>query len=88
MKYKTYRNFSIGVKVIAILMILYGSISYGGSIGAGIYNHDNDQIGEGIQFLTITIGLGIAFLIVGSIIDKQADDIKHHQLMESIKKGK
>ncbi len=86
MGYQTYRNFSIGMKIIAIIIILFGLFLNGGSIGAGIYNHDDGQLGEGIQFLAISIGFGISFLIVGSIFDKIVEDIKYELVLEKLEK--
>ena len=84
MRYQTNRNLAIGLKIVGWIILLLGLTFYGGSIGAGIYNHDDDQLGGGIQLLSIAIGFGIGFLIAGSISDKLADDKKHEQLMEKL----
>jgi len=88
MRYQTNRNLAIGLKIIGWIILLLGLTFYGGSIGAGVYNHDYDQLGGGIQLMAISIGIGIGFLIAGSISDKIADDKKHEQLMQKLEEKK
>lgn len=88
MRYQANRNLAIGLKVVGWIILILGLTFYGGSIGAGIYNQDDDQLGGGVQFLAISIGIGIGFLIAGSIHDKIADDKKFELLMEKMDEKK
>jgi len=84
MNHQTNRNLAIGLKMIGWIILLLGLTFYGGSIGAGVYNHDDEQLGGGIQLLGISIGVGIGFLLGGSISDKIADDKKMDLLLERL----
>ncbi len=88
MGYKTFRNIAIGLKMIGLIILLIGLPSSGAYIGAGIYNHEDETLGGGIQSLAIIIGIAIGSLIIGSIFDKTADDVRTEQLIERLESYK
>ena len=81
---RNFRTFSTVLKIIGYLILMFGLFWYGAGIGAGVYNHDDDQLGESIQFLTISIGIAIGFFLVASVFDKMVSDMKHEELMEKL----
>ncbi len=88
MDYRGKRAIASGFKVLG-LMILFVGMAWGSmDVGAGIYNHDDSQLGGGYQILGVTIGISIGLLILGGIWDRVADDMRHEELMEQLRESR
>ncbi|MCK5773378.1 MAG: hypothetical protein KAH57_06275 [Thermoplasmata archaeon] len=84
MDYRRKRAIASGFKVLGLMIIFVGMAWGSMEVGAGIYNHDDSQLGGGYQILGVSIGISIGLLILGGIWDRVADDMRHEELMEKL----
>ena len=71
--------------IISGLILLFGMFFSGGDVGAGVYNDDKVQLGEGIQSLTMVLGIFTVFFIIGMAFNKIGDDRRFEELLKELK---
>ena len=88
MDYRRRRTIASGAKLVGLLILFVGMAWGSMDVGAGIYNHDDSQLGGGYQILGISIGISIGLLILGGIWDRIADDMRHEELMDQLRESR